>query len=91
MKQLCSFDKFYSRNTSLAAQGALACKATSPSESKMAARGPHNGRRGLERCPPSNFCQLLQNKFFDLSTYSLKKGCDGEKKCGGGEWKYKLC
>ena len=45
-------------NTSLAAKGVLAyrlqrrtaCNAAPPAKSKMAARGPQNGRPGLERC-----------------------------------------
>ena len=48
------------QNTSLAAQGALAHRlqrrnATPPAKTKMAARGPQNGRRGLERCQPLDF------------------------------------
>ena len=27
-------------------------------------------------------CQLSRNKFFDLSTPSIRKGCDGGKKMG---------
>ena len=50
-------------NTSLAAKGALAyrlqrrtaCNAAPPAKSKMAARGPQNGGRGLERCLPLGF------------------------------------
>ena len=50
-------------NTSLAAKGALAhrlqrrtaCNAAPPAKSNMAARGPQNGRRGLERCLPLGF------------------------------------
>ena len=38
----------------------------------MAARGPQNGGRGLESG------QLLLNKFFDLSTPSMRKSRDGE-------------
>ena len=53
-------------NTSLAAKGALAnrlqrrtaCNAAPPAKSKMAARGPQNGRRGLERCLPLGFGAL---------------------------------
>ena len=48
----------------------------------MAARGPQNGRGGLERCLPLGFWrskQLLLNKFFDPSTPSKRKGLDGEK------------
>ena len=47
----------------------------------MAARGPQKGRRGLERGLPLDFghsCQFLLNKFFDPSTPSTRKGCDGE-------------
>ena len=51
------------KNTSLVAPGALAhclqcrtaCNTTSPAKSKMAARGPQKGRRGLERCLPPGF------------------------------------
>ena len=47
-------------NTSLAAKGALANRlqrrtAAPPAKSKMAARGPQNGRGGLERCLPLGF------------------------------------
>ena len=53
-------------NTSLAAPGALAhrlqrrtaCNAALPAKSKMAASGPQNGRRGLERCLPLGFGAL---------------------------------
>ena len=40
------------KNTSLAATGALAhrLQRRTPAKSKMAARGPQNGRGGLERC-----------------------------------------
>ena len=49
----------------------------------MAARGPQNGRRGLERGLPLGLGrsrQLSQNKFFDLSTPSIRKVDDGEEK-----------
>ena len=49
----------------------------------MAARGPQNGQRGLERGLPLCFWhlrQLLPNKFFDLITPSMRKVDDGEKK-----------
>ena len=57
------------RNTSLAAKGALAhrlhrrtaCNAAPPAKSKMAARGPQNGGRGLERCQLSRFLGILSN------------------------------
>ena len=50
-------DKKVLENTSLAAKGALAhrlhrrtaCNAAPPAKSKRAARGPQNGRWGLER------------------------------------------
>ena len=45
----------------------------------MAASGPQNGRRGLERVI-GHFKQLSLNKFFDPSTPSMRKGSDGEKK-----------
>ena len=51
-----------------------------PARLKMAARGPQNGRRGLEKCLPlgfGRFKQLSLNKFFDPSTPSMKKGLDG--------------
>ena len=52
----------------------------------MAARGPLNGRGGLEKCLPQVFGrskQLSLNKFFDPSTPSMRKGRDGgEKKRG---------
>ena len=53
-----------------------------PAKSKMAARGPKNGQRGLVigRCD-----QLSQNKFFDQSTPSMRKGRDGNR-----EWKKKI-
>ena len=41
-----------------------------PAKSKMAARGPQNGRRVLESVLPLGF---------DLSTPSMRKGRDGEK------------
>ena len=52
-----------SKNTSLAAKGALAhrlqrhtaCNPTPPSKFKMAAKGPQSGRRGLERCLSPGF------------------------------------
>ena len=50
-------------------------------KSKMAAKGPQNGRRG--RCLPLGFGhskQLSLNKFFDLSTPSMRKGRVGGKK-----------
>ena len=55
-----------------------ACNAARPAKSKMAARGPQNGLRGLESCLPLDFCSL--NKFFDPSTPSMRKVDDGEKK-----------
>ena len=57
-----------------------------PAKSKMAARGPQNGRRGLVF---GRSRQLSPNKFFDPSTPSMRKGCDREENCGGGggkEW-----
>ena len=69
------------------AQGALAhrlqrrnaCNAVPTAKSKMVARGPQNGRGGLERCLPLDFGhskQLSLNKFFDPSTPSMRKGRD---------------
>ena len=49
----------------------------------MAARGPQNGRRGLERGLPIGFWALpstFPNKFFDLSAPSMRKGNSGRKK-----------
>ena len=44
-----------------------------PAKSKMAAWGPKNGRRGLER---------FLNTFFDPSTPSMRKGRDRGEKMG---------
>ena len=53
--------------------------------SKMAARGPQNGRRGLEMFLLLGYWPLSLNKFFDPSTPSMRKGRDGEKmECYGG-------
>ena len=50
----------------------------------MAARGPQNGQQGLERGPTLGyFKQLSLNKFFDLSTPSMRKGDDGKRKKTG--------
>ena len=47
----------------------------------MAARGPQNGVRGLERGPTLGyFKQLSLNKFFDPSPPSMRKGDDGGEK-----------
>ena len=54
--------------------------ASPPAKCKMAPRGPQKVRRGLERCLPID--QLLLNMFFDPSTSSVRKSCNGEK-----EWK----
>ena len=54
-----------------------ACNAAPPIKSKMPARGPQNGRRGLEWCLPPGSKQLSLNKFFDPSTPSMRKGRDG--------------
>ena len=51
-----------------------------PAKSKMANRGPQNGREGLKRCQFGHSRQLLQNMFFHPSTPSMKKVDDGEKK-----------
>ena len=48
----------------------------------MAARGAQNDQGGLERFLPPGFGhsrQLLQNKFFDLSTPSMRKVENGGK------------
>ena len=48
-------------------------------KSKMAARGPKNGWRALERCWVFwRSRQLLLDKFFDLDTPSMRKGRDGK-------------
>ena len=49
----------------------------------MAARGPQNGGRGLERCLGRSK-QLSLNKFFDPRTTSMRKGRDRGKNKGGG-------
>ena len=52
----------------------------------MAARGPQNGRRGLERGLTLGYWPskpLLLNKFFDPSTPSMRKGDDGGEKKNG--------
>ena len=42
-------------------------------------QGAQNGQWGLERGVPQDFGrQLSLNKFFDPSTPSMRKGCDGE-------------
>ena len=51
-----------------------------PQKSKMAARGPQNGRRGLERGLPLGFGTLSLNKFLDPSTPSRRKVDYREKK-----------
>ena len=54
-----------------------------PAKSKMAIRGPQNGRWGLERGLTLGywaFESLSLNKFFDPSTPSMRKVCDGEEK-----------
>ena len=63
-----------------------------PAKSKMAARGPQNGRRGLESGLPPRFLALpstFANKFSDPSTPSMRKGRDREwkmeKKKNNGE------
>ena len=61
-----------------------------PAKSKMAARGPQNGRRGLEMGPTLGywpFEQLSLNKFFDPSTPSIRKGRDGGEKSEKNERK----
>ena len=45
-------------------------------KSKMPAKVPQNGRRGLEKCPHLGFWALPS--IFDLSTPSMRKGDDGE-------------
>ena len=72
-------------NTSLAAKGALANRlqrrtAAPPAKSKMAARGPQNGRGVFGRSK-----QLSLNKFFDPSTPSMRKLDDGGKPGEKGE------
>ena len=53
------------KNTSLAAKGALANRLQ---------------RRTACKIQNVRSCQLSLNKFFDPSTPSMRKGCDGEKK-----------
>ena len=58
----------------------------------MTARGPQNGRGGLERCLPLVFGrskQLSLNKFFDPSTPSMRKGRDGGKREKKRNWRKK--
>ena len=52
-----------------------------PAKSKMATRGPQNGRRGLERGPTQvlgRSKQLLLNKFFDQRIPSMRNLDDRE-------------
>ena len=79
MRHLGVFETFpkvlkMSDNTSLVAKGALAHPLQRRTVCKI-----QNGRRGLERCLLLDFKQLLQNKFFDPSISSMRKGRDGEK------------
>ena len=63
-----------------------ACNHAQPAKSKMAARGPKMADvvyKGVYSQVFRCSCQLLQNKFSDLSTTSMRKGCDGEEKNGG--------
>ena len=72
----------FSVNTSLAAKGAL--PATSHHLQHL------KNRKWLPGTPkwPRGLGQLLLNKFFDPSTPSMRKGCDGGKKRGKKERKY---
>ena len=56
------------------------CNEGPPAKSKMAARGPPNGRRSLERGPTLGNWPLSLYKFFDPSAPSMIKVDDGEKK-----------
>ena len=51
----------------------------------MDARGPQNGGRGLERCPPLGSKQLSLTKIFDPSTSYMRKGRDGGNGKNGGK------
>ena len=52
-----------------------------PAESKMGARVPKNGQRGLDYpYVLGRSCQLLLNKFFEPSTPSIRKVDDGGEK-----------
>ena len=55
----------------------------------MDARGPQNGGRGLERCPPLGSKQLSLTKIFDPSTSYMRKGRDGGNGKNGGKKKEK--
>ena len=62
--------------------------------SKMAARGPQNGRRGLERGPTLGYWALpssFAKKVFDPSTPSMRKGRDGGEKKKGKQAVAELC
>ena len=52
------FSKFLKYQPSGTGGTLTACNAAPPGKSKMAARGPQNGRRGLERCLPLGFGAL---------------------------------
>ena len=65
-------------NTSLVAPGHSlnACNSTQTTESKMAARGPQNDRRDLERIDPLSSLGsdiFLLNKLFDSSFLFMRK------------------
>ena len=54
-------------------------------KSKMAARGPKNGRRGLERGSTLNYWPLstpFANRFFDLNTPFMRKASTENGKKG---------
>ena len=54
-----------------------------PAKSTMAARGPQNDRRGLERGPTLGywpFRATFVKQLLDMSTPSMRKVDDGEKK-----------
>ena len=54
------------------------------SKTQNGSQGAPNVQQGLEMGVPLRFFgrsfQLLLNKFFDPSTSSMRKGCDGEEK-----------
>ena len=67
-------------NTSLVAKGALAHRLQRRTACKI-----QYGPQGAPKWPTGSVKvskQLLLNKFFDPSTPSMRKGCDGGKKRG---------
>ena len=60
-----------------------AYNAAPPAKSKMAARGPENGQRGLEMGLTLDYWPFRAT--FYLSTPSMRKGDDGETGKTGGK------